>query len=378
MVTAIADKKTIQPSEDQELAINTITEWLSNPRRDLVMGGYAGSGKSTVISYLYDDFREARTLFMAPTGKAADILRSKGMDACTIHQAIYLFMGLKTKHNGDEVPIFEDREGIKSGFAPRLLAIDEGSMVNGSLYRDIKSKGLPCFWIGDHFQLPPVGDDPGIMQSPDIRLEKIHRQAEGSSILGLAHAIRQGKGFDRSYVDNVSTFLSKLPTETHRVRYAIERNITQTIVSFNATRISFNKIYRKLTDKKGMLDVGDRIVITHNDWGRMLFNGQFFTVTRVIKENEISIKADVISPMGHVRKDLEFQKISFGNAEYKKSDRDEDLIEADYAYATTCHRCQGDSFDRVLYIDQPCKLWPIDRHRYTGITRAVSEIHVAV
>lgn len=379
-MVAISEGVDIQLSPDQKEAVDAIERWLDTPsyaRGDIVLGGYAGSGKSTVVSYLYPRLRDAGILFMGPTAKSVDVLRTKGMLCSTIHQAIYIFKGLKERWNGDEVPIFEDREGWKGSQSPRILGVDEASMVNGKLYNDIHSRGLSCLWVGDHFQLPPVGDDPGLMKNPTVRLEKIHRQAEGSSILRMAHSIRQGNGFRKEDVDNKSTFLVKLPTESHRVGYAIDHGITQTIVSFNNTRINFNKIYRQKTGKTGVLDVGDRIVITQNDWDQMLFNGQFYTVTNIVDDLQTYVVADVVSPHGKNRKGLKPQKLSFGNPDYKKSMRDETLIEADYAYASTCHRCQGDSYDRVMYVDQPCKLWPVDRHRYTGVTRAVSQIHVA-
>lgn len=381
MVATLEPTAPIALSQDQKLAVDTIERWLDTPvrsRGDLVLGGYAGSGKSTVISYIYPRLKDAGMLFMGPTGKSADVLRSKGMLCCTIHQAIYLFKGLRENFKGDEVPIFENREEWKAGTNPGVLGVDEASMVNARLYSDLQDKGLPILFVGDHFQLPPVGENPGIMLNPHIRLEKIHRQAEGSSILRMAHSIREGDGFRQDDVDNASTFLVSLPTETSRVSYAIERGITQTIVSFNNTRLNFNKLYRKKVGRNGFLDIGDRVVITTNDWDQMLFNGQFYTVTDIRDEVETYVTADVISPSGVRRKNLKIQKISLGNPDYKPSMRVEGLVECDYAYASTCHKCQGDSFGRVMYIDQPCKLWPVDQHRYTGVTRAVDEIHVAI
>jgi exodeoxyribonuclease-5 len=367
-------------SPDQKVAVDTIERWLDRPsfrRGDLVFSGNAGTGKSTCIAHLYPRLKAEGMLFMAPTGKAADILRKKSMEAVTVHAAIYYFKGLHELPDGNERPIFEDREEWK-GTDPRLLACDESSMVNYPMYRDITSKGISCLWVGDDFQLPPVGEDPHIMQNAHIKLEKIHRQAEGSYILRMAHAIRQGNSWSRDMVDNKSTFMAKLPTVTAKVGYAIEHGITQSIVSFNKTRHAFNKIYRAKTGKRGALDVGDRIVITHNDWNQMLFNGQLYTVTRVIDELDTYVRIDMRDELGIARKNVTVQKISLGNPDYKKSERIEEHLECDYGNAVTCHRMQGDSSPRVMYVDEPCKLWDMARHRYTGITRAVDEIHIVV
>lgn len=368
-------------SPDQKVAVDTIERWLDTPsykRGDLVMGGYAGSGKSTVIAYLYPRLKAEGMLFMAPTGKAADILRKKKMEACTVHQAIYIFRGLHERYDGNEVPIFEDRDGWQGGKDPRLLACDEASMVNASMYRDIQSKGVSCLFIGDMGQLAPVGEDPRIMQNAHIKLEKIHRQAEGSYILRMAHSIRQGNSWSRDMVDNKSTFMAKLPTVTAKVSYAIEHGITQSIVSFNKTRHAFNKIYRAKTGKRGALDVGDRIVITHNDWNQMLFNGQLYTVTRVIDELDTYVRIDMKDELGNTRKNVTVQKISLGNPDYKKSERIEEHLECDYAYGITVHKSQGDSFSKTMLVDEVCSNWDMQRVRYTGVTRAVDEIHVVL
>jgi ATP-dependent exoDNAse (exonuclease V) alpha subunit len=194
----------------------------------------------------------------------------------------------------------------------------------------------------------------------------------------MAHSIRQGNSWSRDMVDNKSTFMTKLPTVTAKVSYAIEHGITQSIVSFNKTRHAFNKIYRAKTGKRGALDVGDRIVITHNDWNQMLFNGQLYTVVRVIDELDTYVRIDMRDELGNTRKNVTVQKISLGNPDYKKSERVEEHLECDYGNAVTCHRMQGDSSLKVMYVDEPCSLWDMSRHRYTGITRAVDQIHIVI
>lgn len=363
-------------SDDQQSAVDEITKWLESPsdNGDFVFSGYAGTGKTTVIGQLWPKFMQRDMLFLGPTGKSVEMMRQKGMKACTVHSAIYLFKGLRERYDGNEVPIFKDREEWR-GRTPRIIGVDEASMCDMSMYNDLKSKGLRILFVGDRGQLEPVGEDPGIMNKPTVSLERIHRQAEGSSILLMAHAVRQGKGF--SHVDNQSTFLASLPTDTSKVMYAIDHGIDQTIVAMNATRHSFNKIYRAKKGLNGMLCSGDRVVVRANCWDSMLFNGQTFTVQSIQDEQETYYRVDMIDRFGVVRKNVQLQKISLGNREYKSSQKVEGKIVADYSYAITAHSSQGDSFEKVLYVDQPCKLFSTARHRYTGITRAINEIHIA-
>jgi exodeoxyribonuclease-5 len=373
-----ASKTTISLSDDQQDAVDRIEQWISTPshcRGDFVFSGFAGTGKTTVISHLWPMFMQHDMLFLGPTGKSVEMMRQKGMKAMTIHAAIYYFRGTYERNDGNEIPIFEDRDEWK-GRVPKLLGVDEASMCDARVYSDLKSKGLSILFCGDNGQLEPVGEDPGIMKRPNVSLEKIHRQAEGSSILKMAHSVRQGDGF--SHVDNKSTFLARLPTVTSKVSYAIDKGIDQSIVAMNATRHAFNKIYRSKKGLSGMLDPGDRIVIKANCWDSMLFNGQSFTIKSIEDDQETYYRVNMVDRFGAVRKNVQLQKISLGNREYKSSMKVEGKIVSDYAYAITAHSAQGDSFGKVLYVDEPCKLFSTSRHRYTGITRAINEIHVAI
>ncbi len=75
---------------------------------------------------------------------------------------------------------------------PKRFCIDEASMVTDDVYCDLLAKELPCFWLGDAGQLPPVGSDPRIMERAHVSLTKIHRQSLDSGILRIAHDVREG------------------------------------------------------------------------------------------------------------------------------------------------------------------------------------------
>jgi hypothetical protein len=63
--------------------------------------------------------------------------------------------------------------------------------VPKSIFDQFASFGLPVVYIGDHGQLEPVGTDINLMANPDIKLEKIHRNA--GEIAQFAHHLRDGK-----------------------------------------------------------------------------------------------------------------------------------------------------------------------------------------
>src|SRR5208282_6828508 len=72
-----------------------------------------------------------------------------------------------------------------------LIIVDEASMVADDMVRDLQSFHVPILAVGDHGQLPPVGGVGSLMKNPMLRLEQIHRQAEGNPIIALSKMIRE-------------------------------------------------------------------------------------------------------------------------------------------------------------------------------------------
>jgi ATP-dependent exoDNAse (exonuclease V) alpha subunit len=160
--------KTLTFSRDQQAALDAIQRWCTgNPRGDnqyKTLGGYAGTGKTTLIAYLAEVWPSVAVAALG--GKAAHVLRYKGVDATTIHSLIYY------PHEDDDGTIrFRRKHNLRD---VQTLIIDEASMTNHFLFADLLSFKLPVLFVGDHGQLEPIGPNPGLMAHPDLRLEKIH------------------------------------------------------------------------------------------------------------------------------------------------------------------------------------------------------------
>lgn len=191
----------LQLSPDQQAAIDAIRAWLTTSTPTLTMGGLAGTGKSTLISQLVQALSGMIVYVCAFTGKAASVLRSKGIPACTMHSLIY-----EPRNWCDACQRFVESNGktcsscfngaIRTKFVPvpfidaDLVIVDESSMLNLNHVRDLEALAPKILYVGDHGQLEPIGRDPGIMRDPDIKLERIHRQAESSPIVQFAHHVR--------------------------------------------------------------------------------------------------------------------------------------------------------------------------------------------
>lgn len=376
--------KAIDLSPDQLHAAGKIRGWLAGERDELIFAGLAGTGKSTVLAALHDEMRAARCLYMTPSAKAAYVLRTKGVPAVTLHSAIYLFGGTHERPDGKEVPIFNEREGLSDSlpYQPDRFVIDEASMVNDTDYCEVRSKGLPTLWVGDHGQLPPVGGDPEIMKRPHVALEKIHRQAGDSGIIRMAHDIRSGGSPGKRH-ESHDVEVRSLGHPRLLAQFAVHHGYDQVICAFNATRHMTNKAMRFALKKKGMLDVGDKVICRFNNRREGVHNGMQCIVDEILSEDEISYTCNLRVDLGGVekgqwRRNIRMQKISLGNPEYVSSMRAEHCCEFDYGYTITAHSGQGSSYGRTLVAYQPCRNWSMARWGYTAVTRAESHLCVMV
>src|SRR6201982_199992 len=180
-------------SPHQDAALKAVAAWLkAKPGRDNTpqvfrLFGYAGTGKTTLAKHIAAGV-DGKVLFAAFTGKAASVMRQKGCTgASTIHSLIY-----RARESEEEAPSFDlwhDSPAAKA----RLIVIDECSMVDAELGRDLLSFHVPVLVLGDPAQLPPIqGGGFFTDQTPDAMLTEVHRQALGDPIVRLSMEVRAG------------------------------------------------------------------------------------------------------------------------------------------------------------------------------------------
>jgi exodeoxyribonuclease V len=155
----------------QEAALKAVARWLNRGEPQIFrLFGYAGTGKTTLAKKIAGDV-EGEVAFGAFTGKAALVLRAKGCaEARTIHSLIY--RATETETGEPSFVLNEDSTVARS----KLVIIDECSMVDAELGRDLLSFGVPILVLGDPGQLPPVkGGGFFTGTDPDIMLTEVHR-----------------------------------------------------------------------------------------------------------------------------------------------------------------------------------------------------------
>src|SRR5437660_1531212 len=178
----------------QDSALKAVAGWLkAKPGKNgtppiFRLFGYAGTGKTTLARHIADGV-DGEVKFAAFTGKAALVMRNKGCDnASTIHSLIY-----RARESGVEQPSFELWDDAPASKA-KLIVIDECSMVDAELGRDLLSFDCPLLVLGDPAQLPPIaGGGFFTAAKPDAMLTEVHRQAQDDPIVRLSMDIRAGK-----------------------------------------------------------------------------------------------------------------------------------------------------------------------------------------
>ena len=180
-------------SPQQDQALKNIATWLKAGHPQIFrLFGYAGTGKTTLARHIAEGI-DGDVVFAAYTGKAALVLRNKGCDdARTIHSLIY-----RAQDVDAEVPSFVINEQSPANEAA-LIIIDECSMVDEELGRDLLSFGRPVLVLGDPAQLPPVKGGGFFTEAePDFMLTEVHRQEADNPIVRMSMIVREGGRLER-------------------------------------------------------------------------------------------------------------------------------------------------------------------------------------
>jgi exodeoxyribonuclease-5 len=343
-----------------------LLEGVKQGEQEQTLGGYAGTGKTTIIAQLAA--RVSNAAIIAPTGRAASVLRRKGIPASTIHSLIYRPIAecegqcLKAEIECHCKIIGWRRNEM---LPHELIVCDEASMVQRDVYMDLVSYEVPAIFVGDHGQLPPVrkhGEDLfNLMTNPHYKLERIHRNA--GEIARFAEHLRDGKPAFRFQPrdDSVRIADKEVPLERLPVM-AADRIICAT----NKTRVGINTYYRKRAGRNALVEPGETVICLKNDHDRGLYNG---TLAKVLSVGRDSIDLD--SEEGAVS-GVPFERSQFGRVQAPEMRFGDHALPFDYGYASTCHKAQGGEWPYVLVVEEYLgdRPWEHRRWAYTAASRA--------
>src|ERR1700682_6816669 len=258
----------------QDSALKAVADWMkAKPGKNgtppvFRLFGYAGTGKTTLARHIADGV-DGEVKFAAFTGKAALVMRNKGADtASTIHSLIY-----RARESGVEQPSFELWDDAPASKA-KLIVIDECSMVDAELGRDLMSFGVPGLVLGDPAQLPPIqGGGFFADAEPDAMLTEVHRQAQNDPIVRLSMEIRSGHRLVPGAY-GASQVVRRDALDPQRVLDA-----DQVLVGRDVTRRAYNARMRERRGFTGTLPMlGDQLVCLRNNRRKGLFNGGLWVI----------------------------------------------------------------------------------------------------
>lgn len=366
---------TFTPHQDK--ALLAVADWLKarpgegDTPQIFRMFGFAGTGKTTLARHLAEGV-EGKVQFAAFTGKAALVMREKGCDnASTIHSLIY-----KTREQTEEAPNFELWDNAPASRA-KLIVIDECSMVDAELGRDLLSFGVPLLVLGDPAQLPPIqGGGFFTDGEPNAMLTEVHRQAVDDPIVRLSMDVREGRRLEpQDY--GLTQVVRKADFDGARAMEA-----DQLLVGRNATRRAYNSRMRQRLGYEEPLPVaGDRLVCLRNNKRKALFNGGLWTVSEraVSRSHIVTMHLASDDGMGARAKVSVRPECFSGEIDQFDWTERKAYDEFDYGYALTVHKAQGSQWDDIVLFDESFA-FPDARARwlYTGITRAAKRLTVVV
>ncbi len=357
-------------SPQQDRALVEIATWLKTGRPQIFrLFGYAGTGKTTLARHIAEGI-DGDVVFAAYTGKAALVLRSKGCDdARTIHSLIY-----RPQDIDSEVPSFVINEQSPAN-AASLIIVDECSMVDEDLGRDLLSFGRPVLVLGDPAQLPPVKGGGFFTEAqPDFMLTEVHRQAADNPIIRMSMIVREGGRLDRGAYGE-SSVIARDAIDSATVTRA-----DQVLVGLNRTRKLYNTRLRELFGFSGSLpEAGDKLVCLKNDRKKGLLNGGIWTVKLMAPARSGKLRMSLVPEDDAARKPLRVRVLPafFESEEEIPYTLRRDSDEFDFGYALTVHKAQGSQWNDMVLFDES---WAFREHRsrwlYTGITRAAERITI--
>ena len=201
--------KLITFNQEQFDGLKKIGHWLKNDGTFFTLAGYAGTGKSTIVKKILDNYRRG-VVVSAPTHKAKKVvMNTTGEEGRTLHALLGLrpdvdldnFNPNQPKFNPIAIPKITDYN---------FVVIDEASMINQELYDLIIDKTqhsrTKVLFMGDPAQIPPVGEKESVVFNQETnlfhQLTKMERQNDTNPLADVYYALRNNLheldgGFER-------------------------------------------------------------------------------------------------------------------------------------------------------------------------------------
>lgn len=324
-----------EPTPGQARVIEMLSDFITEPndtfnRRAFLLKGYAGTGKTTLVSAIVRVLPPAglQSVLLAPTGRAAKVLAGYSQkQALTIHRKIYrpsqadegrISMMPSTNPHKNTLFIVDEASMIQGAGSPSDQSIySHRDLLNDLLQYIYNNEGCKLLLIGDNAQLPPVGltNSPALdlkilqrdyhLEMTTFELNEVVRQSLESGILSNATKLRAKAameqpskpffnltGFkDIKHIDG-SEFEDAL--NSCYSRYGVENTVIITRSNKRANLFN-NEVRARMLFRETELSAGDILMVTKNNYfwvpiaskAGFIANGDMVEVRRILRKGEM-------------------------------------------------------------------------------------------
>ncbi len=321
------------PTGDQQTVIRHMAAFgiSRKPYPMYLLKGYAGTGKTSLVSAFVNYLRERnrRFVLMAPTGRAAKVLsRYTGFPAFTIHRRIYRTVTRKDggsklvlapNNMQNAVFIVDEASMIGDGSLERGMVDSDGSLLDDLMRFVFSQPGNKLLLVGDTAQLPPVGldlspalDEGYLRQAFNLtafsfEMREVMRQALDSGILTAATFLREkietetlsppffrrrDLGNDVQIIED-GYMMEDLMQET----FAHAGGVDGIVITRTNKRANLynGQIRNRIQLRESELEAGDRVMVVKNNYfwlasarhAAFIANGDMIQIVRVNRFEEL-------------------------------------------------------------------------------------------
>lgn len=386
--------------------------------RIVCITGAAGSGKTTIMKQVHKALTDAghNVAVCAPTGKASKrVYEATGIRAQTIHLLLkYTHPGEPDPKTGKVSGISVPRKYQDDPLSENIVIADEYAMVGHVLHRNLANaipRGGRLIVFGDINQLPPIEEDnlyksqpspfKKLMDSyPTVKLDRIHRQGEGSGIVENCSRILKGMTpmnkpdfslvISEEPIKHLGIVLRRLEEEKGVKFDSVDNQVIspsrKNWVGTAALNGMMQQIFERKSDDSLTLErntwdiknpctvrLGTKIIQVKNDYVLGVYNGE----TGIVHEMNMDL--------GSFTVDFGDRYVEYPpSLDYDAFDEETGGMSKRYynpqknlelAYALTTHKCQGSEYKYVIYVMNKSMYGiQIRPNFYTGVSRARTHV----